>query len=121
MRKSSKKTVDTNNVTAGMITDSSQRDKLLNSDKGYRYFKAIRGSPTYWQKVLRDLFAMLKQLGIPTWFCSFSAAERRWPEILEAICVQQGLPIPENPDWTEYCEIINANPGTACRMFESRV
>ena len=121
MRKSSKKTVDTNNVTAGMITDSSQRDKLLNSDKGYRYLKAIRGSPTYWQKVLRDLFAMLKQLGIPTWFCSFSAADRRWPEILEAICVQQGLPIPENPDWTEYCEIINANPVTACRMFESRV
>ena len=64
---------------------------------------------------------MLKQLGIPTWFCSFSAADRRWPEILEAVCLQQGLSVPENPDWTEYCQLINSNPVTACRMFESRV
>lgn len=25
----------------------------------------------------KDLFAMIRQLGNPTWFCSFSAAERR--------------------------------------------
>ena len=121
MRKGTTKPGEIKKVTAGMITDRSQRDKILNSDKGYKFLKTIRGSPAYWQKCLRDLFAMLKQLGIPTWFCSFSAADRRWPEILEAVCLQQGLSVPENPDWTEYCQLINSNPVTACRMFESRV
>ncbi|MEW8548761.1 MAG: hypothetical protein AB2693_35120, partial [Candidatus Thiodiazotropha sp.] len=121
MRKSGNKPVELNKITAGMITDNDQRNNILNSDKGYKFLKTIRGSPAYWQKCLRDLFAMLKQLGVPTWFCSFSAADRRWPEILEAICLQQGLSVPENPDWTEYCQLISSNPVTACRMFESRV
>ena len=121
MRKGTAKPGEIKKVTAGMITDRSQRDKILNSDKGYKFLKTIRGSPAYWQKCLRDLFAMLKQLGLPTWFCSFSAADRSWPEILEAVCLQQGLSVPENPDWTEYCQLINSNPVTACRVFESRV
>lgn len=68
-----------------------------------------------------DLFGMLRQLGTPTWFCSFSAADRRWPEVCEAICKQQGKEIPENMDWSTHCCIINSNPMATCRMFEHRV
>lgn len=64
---------------------------------------------------------MVRQLGTPTWFCSFSAADRRWPEICAAINKQQGKEAPENPDWFTHCQIINSNPVTACRMFENRV
>jgi len=28
---------------------------------------------------------MIRQLGNPTWFCSFSAAETRWTHLLEAL------------------------------------
>lgn len=38
---------------------------------------------------MRDVYAMVRQLGIPTWFCTFSAADRRWPEIVEAILQQK--------------------------------
>ena len=32
-----------------------------------------------------DLFAMIRQLGNPTWFCSFSAAETRWTHLLKTL------------------------------------
>lgn len=121
MRKGAHQTIDGQSITASMITNDCQRHKILNTDRGYQFLKTIRGSPPYWEKCLRDLFAMVKQLGIPTWFCSFSAADRRWPEILEAICKQQGKEVPQNPDWTKYCHLMNSNPVTACRMFEHRV
>ena len=121
IRKGGKFSSDGSKITANMITNENQRTKILNSDKGYQFLKTIRGSPAYWEKCLKDLFAMVKQMDIPTWFCSFSAADRRWPEILEAICTQQNIPVPEDPDWTEYCQLINSNPVTACRMFENRV
>lgn len=121
IRKGAKPSSMKDKVTASMITDHNQRKQILNSDKGYQFLRTIRGSPAYWEKSLRDLLAMVKQLGIPTWFCSFSAADRRWPEIIEAICQQQGKAVPENLDWTQYCQLINSNPVTACRMFENRV
>ena len=63
---------------------------------------------------------MVRHLGVPTWFCSFSAADR-WPEIVRAICKQQGKDVPTDMDWSTYCNIINCNPVTACRIFENRV
>lgn len=33
----------------------------------------------------KDLFAMIRQLGKPTWFCSFSAAETRWSHLLKVL------------------------------------
>ncbi|KAJ8030338.1 ATP-dependent DNA helicase RRM3 [Holothuria leucospilota] len=83
--------------------------------------KKIRGTPAYWECSMRDLFAMVRQLGIPTWFCSFSAADRRWTVIDEAILQQQGKAISKNIDWATHCEIIASNPVTATRMFEHRV
>ena len=108
-------------VTVGMLRDASQLSAILRQDLGYRFLSTIRGSPPYWEKTLRDLFAMLRQLGTPTWFCSFSAADRRWVEIPIAILKQQGKPIPDTLSWTEHCKIISSNPVTACRMFQERV
>jgi len=50
----------------------------------------IRGTPSYWTHTLRDLFAAVRQLGIPTWFGTFSAADFRWPEIVTTIALQHG-------------------------------
>ena len=33
----------------------------------------------------KDLFAMIRQLGNPTWFCSLSAAESRWIFLLKTL------------------------------------
>ncbi|XP_076858467.1 uncharacterized protein LOC143512266 isoform X2 [Brachyhypopomus gauderio] len=82
----------------------------------------LRGTPAYWQKTLRDLFAMLRQLGTPTFFCTFSAAEMRWPEVITAIKAQQGQTVDFSAlDWSQKCEILRSNPVTCMRMFEKRV
>lgn len=58
-----------------MLRDPNVLSKLLKSDEALRFMQPIRGTPTYRSLVQKDLFAMLRQLGIPTWFCSFFAAE----------------------------------------------
>ncbi|XP_052788850.1 uncharacterized protein LOC128223618 [Mya arenaria] len=121
MRKGSSHTFDQQHITATQLRDPETRKQILTSDKGYHFLSTSRGSPPYWEKTLKDLFAMVRQLNIPTWFCSFSAADRRWPEIVTAICTQQGKPVPEDLDWPTYTNIINSNPVTACRMFQNRV
>lgn len=62
---------------------------------------------------------MLRQIGIPTWFCSFSAAEFRWHTTIEAILRQQSKNRPiDEMDWIEKSEILRSNPVTVARMFE---
>ena len=47
--------------------------------------KNLRGSPPYFEKCKKDLFAMIHQLGNSTWFSSFPAAETRWVDLLKAL------------------------------------
>lgn len=44
-------------------------EKLCQSDDGYRFLRAVRGSPPYFEKAKKDLFAMIRQLGPATLFC----------------------------------------------------
>lgn len=55
-------------VTAQMLTDPDNRKQILTSDRGFRFLQTIRGTPAYWERTLKDLYAMLRQLGTPTWF-----------------------------------------------------
>lgn len=52
--------------------------------------ESIRGSYPYWCKSLNDLFAMVRQLDIPTFFCTFTAADIRWPETIQIVGKQYG-------------------------------
>jgi len=94
MRTSPTGMTDPNQVTARELQNPDKRKQILFSNKGYHFLTSTRGSPPYWEKTLKDLFAMVKQMGIPTWFCSFSAADKRWPEIVTAICTQQDRSVP---------------------------
>jgi len=53
---------------------------------------------------------------------TFSAAEMRWPEVIEAIKAQQGKQVDFSQlDWNTKCEILRSNPVTVRRLFEKRV
>ena len=71
--------------TAGDLKSEDYVNKLIHLDEGFRVLKNLRGSPGYFQKCKKDLFAMIRQLGNPTWFCSFSAAETRWTHLLKIL------------------------------------
>ncbi|XP_070566454.1 uncharacterized protein [Ptychodera flava] len=120
MRKGSSKTC-TQNITAATLTDEQSLKKILNYDEGYKFLRPIRGTPPFWQSAQKDLFAMVRQLGIPTWFCSFSSADMRWPEMIDSILEAEGdSRTAEELDWSEKCAVLRNNPVTAARMFDQR-
>ncbi|XP_062600922.1 uncharacterized protein LOC134262538 [Saccostrea cucullata] len=108
-------------VTSEMLQNPDVLSKLFKNDEALRFMQPIRGTPAYWSATQKDLFAMLRQLGIPTWFCSFSAAEFRWNEIIGSILHHENdSRSPSDLDWSEKSEILRSNPVTVARMFEYR-
>ncbi|XP_030578831.1 uncharacterized protein LOC115775437, partial [Archocentrus centrarchus] len=94
---------------------------LLEFDDGYRFLKPIRGTPAFWQTAQSNLLAMVRQLSVPTWFCSFSSADLRWQNLLKVILIQEGRrQTVEDLEWSERCELLRQNPVTAARMFDYR-
>ena len=126
MRIGNTSTSDGREITASMLTDHDEVRKLIKRDQGYKFLKQVRGTPAFWEKSKKDLFAMIRQLGIPTFFVTFSAADRRWSEITNAILDHLGRPQMtqeqhENMTWEEHCRIIMENPVIATIMFYNRV
>ena len=108
-------------VSSNVLNDEEQFKQLLQFDDGYRFLKPIRGTPSFWQGVQRDLLACVRQLGIPTWFCSFSSADMRWKNLLSSILKQEGrTETAEQLEWADRCELLRRNPVTAARMFDFR-
>ncbi len=97
-------------------------ERLVHDRDATWFMQPLRGSPSYWEKTLRDLQAMIRQLGTPTSFCTFSAAEMQWPEVITAIKAQQDEQVDLSElDWTTKCEILRSNPITVMGMFEKQV
>lgn len=112
--------------TAGEILTPGFVDKLTMQNDGYRVLRTLRGSPPYWEAAKRDVFAMIRQLGIPTWFCSFSAAETKWEPLLKSLAkLVQGKHLSSeeilNLSWQDKCQLIKSDPVTCARYFDQRV
>ena len=72
------------------------------------------------------MFAMIGQLGYPTWFGSFSAAETRWVHLLRILgrIVENHVYTDEEiklMTWQKKCELIQKGPVTCARNFEHMV
>ncbi|XP_057716041.1 uncharacterized protein LOC130931338 [Corythoichthys intestinalis] len=112
---------DFQRVDVNIVNDDAFFQNLLEFDNGYRFLKPIRGTPAFWQAAQSDLLACVRQLGIPTWFCSFSSADMRWQNLLGSILMQEGrTETLEQLEWAERCELLRDNPVTAARMFDFR-
>ncbi|XP_062572298.1 uncharacterized protein LOC134234263 [Saccostrea cucullata] len=121
LRKSLSKCTSGKPITINMLQDPTTLSSLLRNDDALRFMQPIRGTPAYWSSTQKDIFAMLRQLGIPTWFCSFSAAEYRWNDAVKAILQQQNdNREPDEMEWSEKNEVLRCNPVTVARMFEHR-
>ena len=112
--------------TAGELKSDDYLSKLINLDEGYRVLRNLRGSLPYFEKSKKDLFAMIRQLGNPTWFCSFSAAETRWSHLLRIlgrVVHQKDYSDDEiaNMSWQEKSDLIQKDPVTCARNFEHMV
>lgn len=122
LRKVKPMTRDGRRINCSLLKDKRELQMLVQNMEATRFMQPLRGIPAYWERTLHDLFAMLRQLGTPTFFCTLSAAEMRWPEVITAIKTQQGKSVNVSElDWPEKCETLRSNPVTAMRMFEKRV
>ena len=66
-------------LTASQIRsiDAQNLQNLICQDQAYLFLRQIPGSPPYWQRFMYEVIAMVKQLGIPTWFMTLSCADLR--------------------------------------------
>ncbi|XP_077967731.1 uncharacterized protein LOC144421967 [Styela clava] len=108
-------------MTIKDITDGKYIRSLLTSDEAYKFLRPVRGTPAFWQAAQKDLLAMVRQLGLPTWFCSFSSAEMRWPEVFDCLLRQRGdKRLSSEIDWLEKCQILRENCVMTARLFQNR-
>ncbi|VDH94590.1 Hypothetical predicted protein [Mytilus galloprovincialis] len=52
-------------VTREMLCNKETLKELFKKDEAIKYLKPIRGTPPYWQSSQKDIFAMIRQLGVP--------------------------------------------------------
>ena len=112
-------------MTAGALRANRAVANMIKKDAAYRFLQQVRGSPPYWQKMFYELLAMVKGLGISTFFFTLSSADLQWPEVLQTIAAQYGEKytceeVKELP-WKKRTELLRMNPVTAARMFQHRV
>ena len=98
---------------------------LICQDQAYLFLRHIPGTPPYWQKFMYEVVAMVKQLGIPSWFMTLSCADLRWPELFQLIARTQGKNINDEQvdalSYTERCAMLNLNPVVVAKHFQYRV
>lgn len=69
-----------------------------------------------------EVIAMVKQLGIPTWFMTLSCADLRWTELFQILSRIQGNNLTDeevnNLTYEEKCKMINLNPVVVAKHFQ---
>ena len=73
------KKVSGQNLTANMFQENFKDTvkSFLADENAYSFMNTIKGSPAYWKNTLSDVLAMVKQLGIPSFFLTLSCADPR--------------------------------------------
>ena len=111
-----------NRLTAKDVRGDAALD-MVHEDKAYKFLANIRGSPPYFEKVSKELFALIRQLGPATFFVTLSAAETRWLHLLRLlgrIVDKKDYSDDElnNMSWQEKCRLIQSDPVTCARHFD---
>ena len=113
-------------ITAAEARDPAYVERLVKLDEGYCIFRQLRNSPAYLEKRKKDIFAMIRQLSLPTWFVSLSAADTRWNDLLKMLAklndaVEYSDKEVEALTWQERTRLVQKDPVTCSRYFDHRV
>ena len=113
------------NVTASQVRSQESLNDYIRKDKAYCFMKNVRGSPPYYQRTFYDLLGMIRQLGTPTWFLTLSAADMKWPDVIQAIAKQYGVTYTDEEvaslSYDDKSNWLRHNPVTAARHFHYRL
>ena len=108
-------------ITAGQARNQSTLDKMVLLDEGYYIFRTLRNSPAYLATKKKDVFAMIRQLGLPTWFMSLSSADTRWSFLLKALSQLDGIVLSDEEvaklSWNEKNKVGAKRPNYVLQNF----
>ena len=118
--------IDGKNITAADVRNSICTDDIVKKDHGYYIFKQLRNSPAYLETRKKDVFAMIRQLGLPTWFMSLSSADTRWTDLLKMLArLNNDVNLTDEQikdlTWEQKIKLIQKDPVTCSRYFDHRV
>ena len=70
----------------------------------------------------KDIFAMIRQLSLPTWFMSFSAADTRWTDLLKMLAKLNNGVSYTNEDidgltWQEKTKLVQKESSYMLKVF----
>ena len=117
-----KKNLTVNDV----LTNSTTMQQLIHTNDMKQFLRNIRSSPVYWESKKKELFAMIRQLGCPTFFITLSPAEVDWPELIvilvknldgRMITIEDAKLI----DRESKLDLLRRDPVTTARYFENRM
>ena len=80
------------NLTAGMLSRNFKEtvQQFIASDEAFSFMNTIRGAPAYWKEFLHNVFAMAKQMGVPTFFLTLECAYLRLNELISIMSKLEG-------------------------------
>eukprot|EP00105_Crassostrea_gigas_P014661 XP_011431404.1 PREDICTED: uncharacterized protein LOC105331065 [Crassostrea gigas] len=112
-------------MTANEMKNPENVNNLVRHDEGFFVFRQLRNSPAYLETRKKDVFAMIRQLGLPTWFMSLSAADTRWNDLIRALGVlNDGKEYTDEEidsmTWFEKSKLVQKDPITCSRYFDHR-
>ena len=111
--------------SAGIVRDAEQLRQLMHHDQGYQFLKNVRGSPPYFKRAVKELIAMVAQIGCPQFFLTLSAADMSWPELFRIIGQQNGDILTdadiESLTYEQKASMLRNDPVLAARHFDHRL
>ena len=72
-------------ITAGQLKQPQAIDSIIHHDQRFKFLRALRGSPPYFKKAKKDIFATIRQLGPASLFCSLFSTETQWIHLLRIL------------------------------------
>ena len=117
----------TGRLTAGMLGTNYKETlkSFVAADQGYTFMNHIKGTPAFWKRFQGEVFAMIRQLGCPTFFLTLSCADLHWEELVFLVSALDNRHLTKNDidamTYLQRCEILNKNPVLLARHFQYRV
>ena len=119
--------ITSSQLTAAMLSSNFNEKvkEFIASDQAFTFMNSIKGTPAFSKKFLFDVLAMVKQLGVPTFFMTLSSADLKWNELVSIINKLHKLNMSEedieNLTYHERCRLLNSNPVLVVRHFQYQV
>ena len=111
-------------LTAGELRSTGVGENPDVRENCYSFMRDIRGTAAYWQSARIQLFAMLRTLGPPTFFITFSADDHHWKDLMVVLASCSGRNI-SNEQVDELSDeerrtLMTSNPVVTTRHFQHR-